>query len=88
MEMRRVSASCSGDCGDCRLLKTGQVDMIPCVLDQLMQRVRRIEKAMAGEALRISGTDPEDKECGRFDSRAVSSESKKIGTGETYNGAR
>jgi hypothetical protein len=57
MEMRRVSASCSGDCGDCRLLKSGQVDMIPCVLDQLMQRVRRIEKAMAGEALRISGED-------------------------------
>jgi hypothetical protein len=43
-------------------LKTGQVDMIPCVLDQLMQRVRRIEKAMAGEALRISGEDIKEEE--------------------------
>jgi hypothetical protein len=84
MEMRRVSASCSGDCGDCQLLRAGQVDMIPCVLDQLMQRMRRIEKAMAGEALRISGEDPKDDENDKFDSRAASSESKKVGTSERY----
>ena len=40
----RVEGKCCGDCGSCQLLSNGQVDMIPCVLDQIFQRVRKLEE--------------------------------------------
>lgn len=40
----RVEGKCIGDCGSCQLLVNGQVDMIPCVLDQIFQRVQRLEE--------------------------------------------
>lgn len=40
----RVEGKCCGDCGSCQLLANGQVDMIPCVLDQIFQRVRKLEE--------------------------------------------
>ena len=43
---------CIGDCAKCELAQSGQVDMIPCAIDQMFQRVQRmeknIEKIMAG----------------------------------------
>lgn len=45
--MSRVKGTCKGDCGSCELLANGEVDMIPCVLDQIFQRVQKNEKAVA-----------------------------------------
>ena len=45
--MSRLKGTCRGDCSRCELLLNGEVDMIPCVLDQIFQRLQRSEKAMA-----------------------------------------
>ena len=45
--MSRLQGTCKGDCSKCELLASGEVDMIPCVLDQIFQRVQRNERAMA-----------------------------------------
>lgn len=44
--MSRVKGVCKGDCGSCELLANGDVDMIPCVLDQIFQRVQKNERAI------------------------------------------
>ena len=41
--MARLKENCPGDCLQCNLLKSGQVDMIPCILDQIFRRVQTIE---------------------------------------------
>lgn len=43
----RVEGKCCGDCGSCQLLANGQVDMMPCILDQIFQRVQRLEEKMS-----------------------------------------
>lgn len=43
----RVEGKCCGDCGNCQLLANGQVDMMPCMLDQIFQRVQRLEEKMS-----------------------------------------
>lgn len=44
--MGRLESRCCGDCGSCELLRHGEVDMIPCVLDQIFQRMQKVEKRM------------------------------------------
>ena len=44
--MSRLQGTCKGDCSKCELLANGEVDMIPCVLDQIFQRVQRNEKSI------------------------------------------
>ena len=39
----RVEGKCIGDCSKCELLNNGSVDMVPCILDQMFQRMLRIE---------------------------------------------
>ena len=39
----RVPEKCCSDCGSCKLLLDGKVDMVPCVLDQIFQRIQRLE---------------------------------------------
>lgn len=39
----RIEDKCCGDCCSCELLISGKVDMIPCVLDQIFQRVQKQE---------------------------------------------
>ena len=51
--MSRLQGLCKGDCSRCVLLANGEVDMIPCVLDQIFQRVQRNEKAILAMAERI-----------------------------------
>lgn len=41
----RLNETCCGDCSQCELIKSGNVDMIPCVLDQIFQRLQRMEKS-------------------------------------------
>ena len=41
----RLNEICCGDCSNCELVKNGNVDMIPCVLDQIFQRLQRMEKS-------------------------------------------
>lgn len=41
--MNRVDKACCGDCAKCALLANGEVDMIPCALDQILRRVQRLE---------------------------------------------
>ena len=43
----RVEGKCIGDCRNCQLLANGEVDMIPCILDQIFIRTRKIEKENA-----------------------------------------
>jgi hypothetical protein len=40
----RIKEECKGNCGNCELLQSGQVDMVPCVLDQIFGRVQRMER--------------------------------------------
>lgn len=39
--MSRVNAVCPGDCASCELLARGEVDMVPCAIDQIFRIVRR-----------------------------------------------
>lgn len=39
----RVEGKCIGDCSKCELLNNGSVDMVPCILDQIFQRMQRVE---------------------------------------------
>lgn len=48
--MSRLQGTCKGDCSRCELLASGEVDMIPCVLDQIFQRLQRNERAVAAIA--------------------------------------
>lgn len=43
----RIKEECKGNCGNCELLQSGQVDMVPCVLDQIFGRVQRMERRIA-----------------------------------------
>ena len=40
--MGRLESKCCGDCGSCELLRHGEVDMMPCVLDQIFQRMQKV----------------------------------------------
>lgn len=42
----RTDGKCCGDCGSCQLEADGQVDMVPCVLDQIFQRLQGVEKTL------------------------------------------
>lgn len=44
----RVEGKCIGDCSKCQLLENGEVDMIPCILDQIFRRVRINEREILG----------------------------------------
>lgn len=43
----RVEGKCIGDCSKCQLLADGEVDMIPCILDQIFARTRKGEREIA-----------------------------------------
>lgn len=43
----RVVGKCIGDCSKCQLLANGEVDMIPCILDQIFIRVRKNEREIS-----------------------------------------
>lgn len=45
--MARIDGKCIGDCSRCELLANGDVDMIPCILDQIFSRVRKTEKEVS-----------------------------------------
>lgn len=40
----RVNGNCCGDCSKCALLAENKVDMIPCMIDQVFQRVQKMEE--------------------------------------------
>lgn len=42
----RLENKCCGDCSSCELLKNEKVEMVPCILDQLFQKQKRVEKNM------------------------------------------
>ena len=44
--MNRINKECCGDCAKCQLLASGEVEMLPCAIDQIFKRVQ-----MQGEAL-------------------------------------
>lgn len=46
--MNRVAKACCGDCAKCALLANGEVDMIPCILDQILHRIIRLERIIDG----------------------------------------
>lgn len=68
--MGRLSGKCIGDCSRCELLKNGDVDMIPCILDQIFQRTQKNErelediKSLLNEYNKVefSGVDNQEKE--------------------------
>lgn len=45
--MSRLQGMCIGDCSKCELLGGGEVDMIPCILDQIFQRLQKNERMIA-----------------------------------------
>ena len=50
----RLEKTCIGDCGNCELLHSGEVEMIPSVLDQTFQRIQRMEKKIENLSETIS----------------------------------
>lgn len=69
--MARVEGKCIGDCSKCELLAAGEVDMIPCILDQIFARVKKqgveleeikkkiVEKSNATE-IQLAGIEEEE----------------------------
>lgn len=53
--MNRASKACCGDCATCELLAQGEVDMIPCALDQLLRRVIRLESIVEAKPVKLAG---------------------------------
>ena len=53
--MNRVSHPCCGDCAQCSLLANGEVDMMPCILDQLFRRVQNIERELSRANVTVAG---------------------------------
>lgn len=53
--MKRVEKECCGDCACCELLENGEVDMIPCAIDQLLRRVIKLERVMAAKPVNLAG---------------------------------
>lgn len=51
--MSRLQGTCKGDCSKCDLLANGEVDMMPCVMDQMFQRVQKNERMLA-EILKLA----------------------------------
>lgn len=45
--MARIEDVCPGNCADCALLRAGKVEMIPCLLDQVFQTLKRQGKEIA-----------------------------------------
>lgn len=45
--MARINKVCPGDCSKCEILKNGEVEMTTCVLDQIFQRVQKVETSIA-----------------------------------------
>lgn len=41
--MARLGKACPGDCSKCDMLANNEVDMIPCILDQIFQGQKRQE---------------------------------------------
>lgn len=50
----RIEGKCIGDCSKCQLLANGEVDMIPCILDQIFIRVRKNERELSEIRLMLS----------------------------------
>lgn len=50
----RIEGKCIGDCSKCQLLANGEVDMIPCILDQIFIRVRKNERELSEVRLMLS----------------------------------
>ncbi len=51
--MSRLDKQCPEDCARCELLESGQVQMVPCLLDQIAARQRRMERTMGEMKERI-----------------------------------
>ena len=45
--MTRLEYKCIEDCSNCELLKDGKVDMIPCLLDQMFQKTKKMERKIS-----------------------------------------
>lgn len=65
--MDRLSQQCPGDCSRCQLLAEGHVDMVPCAIDQLMQRSARqaaqlqaIQNALAASPAALASNTPQE----------------------------
>lgn len=50
----RVEGKCCEDCSRCDLLADGKVDMIPCAIDQIFQRVQKIENKILNKEVNIA----------------------------------
>lgn len=47
--MNRLTTPCCGDCSACKLLANGEVDMVPCILDQIFRKIQRLEGVVEGK---------------------------------------
>jgi hypothetical protein len=45
--MARIDDVCPGNCATCGLLQAGRVEMVPCLLDQVFQTLKRQGKEIA-----------------------------------------
>ena len=59
--MARIEGKCIGDCSKCELLAAGEVDMVPCILDQMFARVRKQGAEIAEIKKMLTGGNTERK---------------------------
>lgn len=52
--MNRIDKGCCGDCAKCTLLANGEVDMVPCALDQILRRVQRLESLIEVKPIKLA----------------------------------
>lgn len=60
--MKRSDKICCGDCAQCQLLADGEVDMVPCVLDQMFRRLQRVEQLVKVAPSGALAASPEESE--------------------------
>lgn len=73
--MARIKQACPGDCSRCELLASGEVEMIPCILDQIFQRTRKNEMVLNALIEQISSNNviPKLADLGNEDNEQVNS---------------
>jgi hypothetical protein len=59
--MNRIDKGCCGDCAKCVLLANGEVDMVPCALDQILHRVMRLERLAENKEAGLAAAECETK---------------------------
>ena len=75
--MSRLEGKCTGDCTKCKLLEDGRVAMEVCMLDQVFQRIQKIERTVSVIHSMLEVKDTENKTVSLVRENAVTEEAER-----------